>query len=76
MYNFIGHDNWSRRLPFPSDIEMVDLATSLNDKDVTVLRATLFFCASQKTKLSRIRAHFTDYAITKLVHDKFIEIHD
>ena len=76
MYKFIGHDNWSRRLPFPTADEMSDLVDTENDKDVTVLRATLFFCASQKTKLSRIKAHFTDYAIMKLVYDKFIEIHD
>jgi hypothetical protein len=75
MYCFIGHKNWSRRIPFPSDEEMSDLEGTENDKDVTVLRPTLFFCASQKTKLSRIKAHFTDYAIMKLVYDKFIEIH-
>ena len=72
VQSFVGHDNWSRR--FPS--ENMGSTFSFMDKDVTVLRPILFFHAEEKTKLSRIRANFTEHAINKLVHDKFIEIHD
>ena len=74
MLMFIGHDNWSRR--FPSENDIVDFGVSLNDKKVTVLRPILFFHGEQKTTLSKISAYFTQHAIAKLVHDKFIEIHD
>lgn len=74
MYTFIGHENWTHI--FPSDSDIVDLGVSLNDKKVTVLRPILFFHAEQKTTLSKISAYFTQHAIAKLVHDKFIEIND
>ncbi len=74
MYNFIGHDSWRNKFPqFDHNNEIFEQE---NTRKVTVLRATLFFCSSQVTTLGRIRAHFTDLAIAKLVHDKFIEIDD
>jgi hypothetical protein len=45
-----------------------------HDKDVKVLRNCMFFHADQTTKLSRIEAHFSEFAIQKLINDKFIEI--
>jgi len=70
MYNFISHENWQR--PYPTFDELL-----INeDKEVTVLRNILFFYAEQKTKISNIRENFTEHAINKLIHDKFIKIHD
>ena len=76
MYRFIGHDNWSRR--FPTDFSNDLMTGNLYNKmiNVTVLRASLFFHSGEKTTLDRIKANFTDEAIAKLVHDKFIEIHN
>lgn len=70
MYTFIGRDTWKDKLPDLSNANW-DKNT---DNDVFILRPILFFCENERTKLSRIKLHFTDLAISKLVHDKFIEI--
>lgn len=73
MYRFIGHEEW--RLPVditdPSFLKYIK-----SSKKVTVLRNIYFFYAGEITTLGRITAHYTDFAIDKLVNDKFIEIHD
>ena len=69
MYTFIGHSNWKLNLP-----EIHDMYFTNDDTEVIVLRGILFFYADQKTTLGKIRENFTDTAITKLVHDKFIKI--
>lgn len=74
MYNFIGHDIWKHRFPVPPTLEVYNYEAD-NKLEVTVLRNILFFHAEQETTLERIRANFTDIAIDKMVHDKFIEIH-
>jgi hypothetical protein len=72
--NLIGHDSW--KTIFNPDSDIIDFRGFINDKEVIVLRAILFFHAEEKTTLSRIRAHFTDHAISKLVYDNFIKIEE
>ncbi len=72
MYAFIGHENWRR--PFPPEFSDIEI-NKLDEIKVSVIRSLLFFYAGETTTLEKIRAHFTDFAIGKLVHDKFIEIH-
>jgi hypothetical protein len=69
MHSFVGHPEWKRSL----DIEF---RRYIENKDVTVLRPILFFHSEQKTDLNSIKKYFTDDAILKLTHDKFILIHD
>ncbi len=69
MFNFIGHRAWKK------PILDIDFKMYLEDKDVTVLKPILFFHAEQKTNLNTIKKYFTDEAIFKLTHDKFIKIH-
>ncbi len=71
MFNFIGNKEWGRRYPWDNEIFNLE---GFKDKEVIVLRSILFFHAEEKTKLSRIKLHFTDYAINKMIHDKFIEV--
>jgi len=73
MYKFIGPTIW-KTLSEESDIQVY--LPKDYEKNVTVLRPILFFHAEQKTTLSKIMTYFTPRAIGKLVHDKFIEIHD
>jgi hypothetical protein len=76
MYKFIGHDNWSRRMPYPSGFPD-NLHDYFGDKNnVTILRSSLFFYAGQKTTLEEFNKFFTIKAILIMVHDKFIEIND
>jgi hypothetical protein len=69
MLNFVGHPEWKHSLD-------IDFRMYLENKDVTVLRSILFFYSEQKTDLNTIKKYFTDEAIFKLTHDKFIQIHD
>ncbi len=69
MHNFVGQPEWKCSL----DIEF---RRYIENKDVTVLRPILFFHSEQKTDLNTIKKYFTDEAILKLTHDKFIKIHD
>lgn len=68
---FIGHDNWVNRFPI---LETETRLPKEMDKDVKVLRNCMFFHAEQTTKLSRIKAHFSEFAMQKLINDKFIKI--
>lgn len=68
--NFIGHDNW--KFPFPTDSDVTLL--KVDDIEVLVLRTLLFFYKGEKTTINELRIHFTDHAIDKLIHDKFIKI--
>lgn len=70
MFKFVGHESWRMKLP---DDYFDDIYTS-DDTEVLVLRSILFFYADQKTTLGKIRENFTNHAITKLEHDKFIQI--
>ncbi len=67
---FIGRESWRDQYTNFPHLSFID------DKDVTVNRSMLFFASGEKTKLSRIQAHFTEFAIQKLIHDEFIKIHD
>lgn len=67
-HNFIGKDNWRNPFPIDSKIEL-----PVEDKDVRLPRGAMFFYAGEVTKFSRVKAHFTDFAIEKLIHDGFIE---
>lgn len=67
--NFIGHDSWSNRFPILEQ----EKNKKENDKCVKILRNCMFFHENQVTTLSRIEAHFTEFAIKKLFNDKFIE---
>lgn len=73
MYTFIGRDSWREKLPdFRLPREVIDFG---NDEDVNILRGCMFYFEGQKdVKLSQIKAHFTEFAIQKLIHDGFIEI--
>ena len=73
-HKFIGNDSW--KPIFKPDSDIIDYGGFITDKNVTVLRSILFFYAEEKTTLSNIRAHFTDHAISKLVHDNFIKIEE
>lgn len=75
MYNFIGHDNWKDKFNIDETILNVDVYEQDNKLELTVLRNINFLYAEQKTTLERIRAHFTNLAIDKMVNDKFIKIH-
>ena len=76
MFMFIGHDNWKEKLPsILIDPSAVVKYEEDNKKEVTIKRNLQFFYDGERTTLERIRAHYTDFAIGKLVHDKFIEIH-
>lgn len=68
MHSFVGHPEWRHSLDF-------DFRRYIENKDVTVLRPILFFHSEQKTDLDTIKKYFTDEAILKLTHDKFIKIH-
>lgn len=73
MLNFIGHKNWEKALPI--DDEILKLFRGYQDSSkVLVLRSILFFHAEQTTTMARIKANFTDEAISKLIHDNFIKI--
>lgn len=69
MHNFVGIKEWENSLDF-------DFRRYIENKDVTVLRPILFFHTEQKTDLDTIKKYFTDEAILKLTHDKFIKIYD
>ena len=69
MGNFVGQKEWEHSLD-------IDFRRFLENKDVTVLRPILFFHTEQKTDLNTIQKYFTDEAIYRLSHDKFIKIHD
>lgn len=72
MFNFIGPPEW---VNFPIDNIINEiLLEDINSKEVLVLRPILFFHAEQITTMARIKANFTDNAIQKLIHDKFIKI--
>jgi hypothetical protein len=68
MHSFVGHPEWKRSLD-------IDFRCYTVNKNVTVLRPILFFHSEQKTDLDTIKKYFTDEAILKLTHDKFILIH-
>lgn len=68
MYNFVGPKEWGRSLD-------IDFRSYIENKDVTALRPILFFHSEQKTDLNSVKKYFTDEAILKLTHDKFIKIH-
>jgi hypothetical protein len=72
MYTFVGPTNWKTLM----EVDIQVLLPKDDEKNVTVLRPILFFHAEQKTTLSKIITYFTPHAISKLEHDKFIEIHD
>jgi hypothetical protein len=72
MYTFIGPTVWKTNYEGLMDFKLPED----QEKEVTVLRPILFFYATQKTTMSKIMTYFTPQAITKLIHDKFIEIHD
>ncbi len=65
MFKFIGHQEWK---------QYIEDSIFENNSEVLVLRPILFFHDEQKTTMARIRANFTDEAIKKLIHDKFIKI--
>jgi hypothetical protein len=69
MHNFVGPKEWGRSLD-------IDFRHYTVNKNVTVLRPILFFHREQKTNLDTIKKYFTDDAILKLTHDKYIMIHD
>jgi hypothetical protein len=69
MHNFVGHPEWKQ---YPIDDIVAELLTE--DIKVLVLRPILFFHAEEYTTMARIKANFTDEAISKLIHDKFIKI--
>lgn len=76
MFTFVGHDNWKENLPkILLDPSKVVRYEEENKKEVTIKRNLQFFYDGERTTLERIRAHYTNFAIDKLVHDKFIEIH-
>lgn len=69
MYAFIGHKSWKDQIP--------DIFKEENEDDninVIVHRHINFFHSGEITTLGRIKLHFTDFAISKLIHDHFIEI--
>lgn len=66
--NFIGEKEWKFNLP-----DCIIPLEYHGDTDIIVLRSILFFYAGEKTKLSRIKLHFTEVAIQKLFNDKFIK---
>lgn len=69
--NFVGKDSWKDRFPFPFPSDINEL---WKDNEVIVLRSILFFHAEEKTTISRIKLHFTEWAIKKLEHDGYIKI--
>lgn len=74
MHNFIGHPEW-QQYPIDDITEFLVIVELLNeDIKVLVLRPILFFHAEERTTMARIKANFTDEAISKLIHDKFIKI--
>lgn len=74
MYTFIGHDNWSRRMPNPDDYPYMFSDINENSIEVIILRNTTFFYVGQKTTLGALRKQYTKKAIDALEHDGFIKI--
>lgn len=74
MYKFIGHDNWSRRMP--DDGRHYERMSRFYGK-VEILRPLLWFYVGQPNiNVEQIAKWFTDEAIFQLVHDKFIIIEE
>lgn len=66
MYTFVGHDNWSRKMP------EYNFESKYFGK-VEILRPLLWFYVGQKNiKIEDLTKWFTDEAIGQLAHDKFI----
>ena len=65
---FIGSDVW--KFDFPNSTKLI----LLKDEEVLVLRSLLFFYKGEKTTLSKIKEHFTDHAIEKLIYYEFLKI--